>query len=93
MTASYVTRTGPGGGTPHLHHKHSIPTCRGWIARTKQSAYDGGELGSTGLLRMKEITGKTRPKLSSKKLNANNNFAPEAFTSIDMSMGRELLAA
>ena len=55
--------------------------------------YDGAELGSTGLSRVKEITGKIRPKLSSKKLNANENFAPEAFTSLDMSMDRELLAA
>ena len=55
--------------------------------------YDGGELGSIDALRSKEITGKIRPKLSSKKLNANENFAPEAFTSLDMSLDRELLAA
>jgi len=28
-----------------------------------------------------------------KTINANDNFAPEAFTSLDMSMDRELIAA
>ena len=61
--------------------------------------YDGAELGSTGLLRMKEITDKERSMhretyvILSKTINANDNFAPEAFTSLDMSMDRELLAA
>ena len=61
--------------------------------------YDGAELGSTGLLRVKEITDKERSTHKetyvtlSKTINANENFAPEAFTSLDMSMDRELLAA
>ena len=61
--------------------------------------YDGPETGSTGLLRMKEITDKERSThretyvTLSKTINANENFAPEAFTSLDMSMDRELLAA
>jgi len=51
------------------------------------------------LLRMKEITDKERSTHKetyvtlSKTINANENFAPEAFTSLDMSMDRELLAA
>ena len=47
-------------------------------------AYDGGELGSIGLLRMKEITGKERPSkcgethaICPKTINANDNFASE----------------
>ena len=31
------------------------------IARKYSSVYDGPEIGSTGLLRVKEITGKERP--------------------------------
>jgi len=31
--------------------------------------------------------------IARKTTNANENFAPEAFTSLDMSMDRELLAA
>ena len=59
----------------------------------------GVNLGSTGLLRVKEITDKERSThretyvTLSNFINANENFAPEAFTSLDMSMDRELLAA
>ena len=46
--------------------------------------YDGGDTGSTGLLRVKEITGKERPSIMwgdsrycPKTIIANDNFASE----------------
>ena len=99
MTASYVTRAGPGGGTPQLHHKHTRYTDSMQRHKKRECVYDGAELGSTGLLRVKEITDKERSMHRetyanlSNFINANENFAPEAFTSLDMSMDRELLAA
>ena len=62
-----------------------------WLAKVKsgivfdtQYAFDGGDTGSTGLLRMNEITGKEGPSICGethatcpKTINANNNFASE----------------
>jgi len=81
LTASYVTSTGPGGGTRRLHHKHTRYTDSMQRHKKRECVYDGGEIGSTGLLRMKEITGKERPKhretyvTLSNFVNANENFA------------------
>ena len=54
------------------------------VSLLDQCLYDGPEIGSTGLLRVKEITGKERPSIiwgdscyCPKTINANDNFASE----------------
>jgi len=74
LTASYVTRAGPGGSTPQVHHKHTRYTDSMQRHKKRECVYDGPELGSTGLLRVNEITGR-RDRKSAKTINANDNFA------------------
>jgi len=54
------------------------------VSLLDQCLYDGGETGSTGLLRVNEITGKERPsnmwgdsRYCPNTINANDNFASE----------------
>ena len=63
MLKQFKSWTGPGGGTPHLHHKHTKEDLdelrkiyikiygnrwREVFAKYYWCVYDGGEIGSTG---------------------------------------------
>ena len=64
MLKQFESWTGPGGGTPHLHHKHMTKSeldkmrtayikiygdrWREKFAKHYWCVYDGGEIGSTG---------------------------------------------